>query len=274
VEGHDPTTWEHVRGAGPTCMHALVYAPGSPSEPRTLHTPNTASSGPLRTSTISSGLLQALLIGSSMGSRLLLLAFDAPLHPGQRAVADGAPSQRGGNCQRRRGGSFQIGGLAPASGSDQQAARDELGDEAEHVAFSSAVLGFLVLGLDRIHPAREAALPVELVPDRLAGVAQGEVLVFHIADAGDQGHDNALALDLAGDDVARGPANVPVLAPSRVGARSRHAHGEQGPGLSPRSCDRQRAQPREGRAHGPSVLVSLRVSRRAVSTVKSVTRKD
>jgi len=116
--------------------------------------------------------------------------------------------------------------------------------------------------------------PVELVPDRLAGVVQGEELVFHIAAAGDQRHDDALALDLAGDDVARGPADVPVRPPSRVGARSRHAHERRGPGLSPRSCARQRAQPREGRAHGPSVLVSRRASRRAVSTAKSVTRDD
>jgi len=34
---------------------------------------------------MSSGLLQAFLVYSSMDSRLLLLAFAAPLHPGHRA---------------------------------------------------------------------------------------------------------------------------------------------------------------------------------------------
>jgi len=166
--------------------------------------------------------------------------------------------------------------------------REKRGDEAEHVAFYRAVLGFLVLRLDRSDHAREAAPPVEPVPGGLAGAVQGEALVFHIADAGDQGHDDALALDLAGDDLAGGRA-ASRSALRAVSARARgkrtrdegrgSRHGSPtlsrpAPGLSPRSCARQRAQPREGRAHGPSLLVSWRVSRRAVSTVKSVTRED
>ena len=74
----------------------------------------------------------------------------------------------------------------PASGGDQHAALHELGDEAEHVAFYGAVLGALELGLDRGHHARKAAPPVELVPDGLACVVQGEELVLPVT-AGDQG---------------------------------------------------------------------------------------
>ena len=44
----------------------------------------TVSSGPPRTITINSGLFQALLVGSSMGSRLLLLAVALPPPLGHR----------------------------------------------------------------------------------------------------------------------------------------------------------------------------------------------
>jgi len=58
--------------------------PACPFLVPSLHAVKTASSGPLRTSTISSGLLQALLIGSSMGSRLLPLAMAVPPPRGHR----------------------------------------------------------------------------------------------------------------------------------------------------------------------------------------------
>ena len=40
----------------------------------------------------------------------------------------------------------------------------------------------------------EVALAVELLPDRLAGDVQGEQFIRHVADAGDHGHDDDLAL--------------------------------------------------------------------------------
>src|SRR5450759_1617485 len=89
---------------------------------------------------------------------------------------------------------------AAASYGDQHLALHELGDEAEHVAFYGAVLG-RELGAQLGDYVGEAALPVELVPDGLARVAQREQFVLHVADAGDQWHDDDLALDLAGDDV-------------------------------------------------------------------------
>ena len=77
-----------------------------------------------------------------------VIAFAAdrtPLSGGQ--VAE--PLRRG--AQRRR--------PCPASGGDQHAALDELGDEAERVALHSAVLGFLVLWGERGHRARRLRCP-------------------------------------------------------------------------------------------------------------------
>jgi hypothetical protein len=82
-----------------------------------------------------------------------------------RARSDVASRRAAPTWQRRR--------PCPASGGDRHAAREELGDEAEQVAISSAVLGLRKLRGERGHYAREAALPVEPVPDSLAGAASG-----------------------------------------------------------------------------------------------------
>jgi len=108
-----------------------------------LHVVGTASSGLPRTSTISSGLLQALLVGSSMGSRLLLLAMAPPPPPGHRvrcrpySIVGGASGRAA--TSRRAAPKRKQRRPCPSSGGDQHAALDELGDEAEHVALYRAV---------------------------------------------------------------------------------------------------------------------------------------
>ena len=61
---------------------------------------------------------------------------------------------------------------------------DDLFADAEHVAFSGAVLGLLELALEGGRHVREAVLPDEPAPDRRAGLVQGEQLVLRVAGSG------------------------------------------------------------------------------------------
>ena len=118
-----------------------------------------------------------------MDSRLMLLAIATPLHPGHRACRRLYSLWEGGN-RRCSVASCSVGvEAAPASGGGQNPALHELGDEAEHVAFYGAVLDRELEG-ERGDHVGEAALPVELVPDGLARVAEREQLVLRVADAG------------------------------------------------------------------------------------------
>ena len=105
-----------------------------------------------------------------MDSRLLLAATALPPPLGRRVrCRPYSIALRGGKWRRRC--------VATRSG------------EAGQVAFSSAALGLRRVELrgEHGHHVREAALPVELVADGLAGAVQGEALVLPIVAAGDRG---------------------------------------------------------------------------------------
>ncbi len=145
--GHDVKSDAH----GAPSLEQTTQLWVGPDRPVVLHTVSTASSGPLRTSTISSGLLHALLVGSSMGSRLLLLATALPsplafAADRTRLSWGGGASGAAATSRRAASTSWQRRRPCPGSHGDQHPARDKLSDEAEHVALHGAVLGLLELG--------------------------------------------------------------------------------------------------------------------------------
>jgi len=112
---------------------ALEQPPAEITGPLTLvvlHAVSTASSRPIRTSTISSGLLQTLFVGSIMGSHLLLLAMAPPPDPSHRVRCRFYPPIAGASSastSRRAAPIWLRRRPCPGSGGDQHAARGERG---------------------------------------------------------------------------------------------------------------------------------------------------
>jgi len=78
----------------------------------------------------------------------------------------------------------------------------QLLDQPDNVALDVIRLGAVFRGKG-LCDSGQRRLAIQPVPDIFARVIQGEELVLHVANPGNKGYDNQLALNLSSNDVIR-----------------------------------------------------------------------